>query len=91
MTDSKQLLAEYAKSSSESAFRELVTYYFGLVYSTGLRLVGGDTHLAEDVAQTVFSDLARKAHALSSGVPRTRAWGRLSGMTLFGASLGTSE
>ena len=68
MTDSRQLLAEYAKSGSESAFCELVTRYFGLVYSTALRLVGGDTHLAEDVAQTVFSDLARKAHGLSSGV-----------------------
>ncbi|MCX6926284.1 MAG: sigma-70 family RNA polymerase sigma factor, partial [Verrucomicrobia bacterium] len=68
MTDSQQLLAEYAKSGSESAFRELVTRYFGLVYSTALRLIGGDTHLAEDVAQTVFSDLARKAQALSSGV-----------------------
>jgi DNA-directed RNA polymerase specialized sigma24 family protein len=68
MTDSQQLLAEYAKSGSESAFRELATRYFGLVYSTALRLVGGDTHLAEDVAQTVFSDLARKAQALSSAV-----------------------
>ena len=67
MTDSQQLLAEYAKSDSESAFRELVTRYFGLVYSTALRLVGGDTHLAEDVAQTVFSDLARKAHGLPGG------------------------
>jgi RNA polymerase sigma factor (sigma-70 family) len=68
MTDSQQLLAEYAKRGSESAFCELVTRYFGLVYSTALRLVGGDTHLAEDVAQTVFSDLARKAHGLSSEV-----------------------
>jgi RNA polymerase sigma factor (sigma-70 family) len=68
MTGSQQLLVEYAKSGSESAFREVVTRYFGLVYSTALRLVGGDTHLAEDVAQTVFSDLARNAHTLPSGV-----------------------
>src|SRR5947209_11245144 len=60
MTDSQQLLEEYARSGSESAFRELVTRYLGLVYSTALRLVGGDIHLAEDVAQTVFMDLARK-------------------------------
>jgi len=68
MTDSQTLFAEYARSGSESAFRELVTRYVGLVYSTALRLVDGDTHLAEDVAQTVFVDLARKARSLSSGV-----------------------
>ena len=33
-----------------------------------LRLVEGDTHLAEDVAQTVFMDLARKARSMSSAV-----------------------
>ena len=68
MTDSQKLLAEYAKNGSESAFRELVARYFNLVYSTALRLVGGDTHLAEDVAQTVFIGLARKGRALSSEV-----------------------
>jgi RNA polymerase sigma factor (sigma-70 family) len=68
MTDSQTLLAEYARAGSESAFRELVTRYIGLVYSTALRLVDGDTHLAEDVAQTVFMDLARKARGLSSAV-----------------------
>ena len=68
MTDSQTLLAEYAGSGSESAFRELVTRYIGLVYATALRLVEGDTHLAEDVAQTVFMDLARKARGLSSAV-----------------------
>ena len=68
MTDSQTLLAEYARSNSESAFRELVTRYIGLVYSAALRLVEGDTHLAEDVAQTVFIDLARKARGLSSAV-----------------------
>jgi RNA polymerase sigma factor (sigma-70 family) len=68
MTDSQTLLAEYAESSSESAFRELVTRYIGLVYATALRLVEGDTHLAEDVAQTVFVDLARKARGLSRAV-----------------------
>src|SRR5215472_14693526 len=68
MTDSQTLLAEYATTGSDSAFRELVTRYLGLVYSTALRLVDGDTHLAEDVAQTVFADLARKADGLSSRV-----------------------
>jgi RNA polymerase sigma factor (sigma-70 family) len=64
MTDSQQLLAEYRQNGSDAAFRELVTRYVDLVYSTALRLVEGDTHRAEDVAQTVFVDLARKARTL---------------------------
>jgi RNA polymerase sigma factor (sigma-70 family) len=68
MTDSQKLLAEYARNGSESAFRELVSRYLNLVYSTALRLVGGDTHLAEDVAQTVFIGLARRGRTLSTGV-----------------------
>lgn len=66
--DGQALLTEYVRNGSETAFRELVTSYFGLVYSTALRLVGGDSHLAQDVAQMVFADLARKAHTVSSGV-----------------------
>ena len=68
MTDSQTLLQEYATTGSDSAFRELVRRYLGLVYSTALRLVDGDIHLAEDVAQTVFVDLATKASGLSSRV-----------------------
>ena len=66
--DSQRLLAEYVKSGSEAAFRELVTRYLSLVYSAALRLVEGDTHRAQDVAQTVFVDLARTARTLSSDV-----------------------
>jgi RNA polymerase sigma factor (sigma-70 family) len=68
MTDSQQLLADYVRNGSEEAFRELVTRYLALVYSTAIRLVGGDTHRAEDVAQTVFVDLARKARTLPGDV-----------------------
>src|SRR6267154_660763 len=68
MTDSQNLLAEYARTGSDAAFRELVTRYVDLVYSTALRLVNGDTHRAEDVAQTVFIDLARMARTLSGDV-----------------------
>ena len=64
MTDSQRLLAEYARSGSDAAFGELVSRYLDLVYSTALRLVGGDTHQAEDVAQTTFVDLARLARTL---------------------------
>ena len=46
MTESQQLLADYAKNGSEAAFRELVARYINFVYSTALRLVGGDMQLA---------------------------------------------
>jgi RNA polymerase sigma factor (sigma-70 family) len=68
MTDSQTLLAEYAKNGSEPAFRELVARYINLVYSTALRLVGGDAQLAEDVTQTVFINLANKGRTLSREV-----------------------
>lgn len=65
MNDDTQLLRRYAEDRSESAFGELVSRHIDLVYSAASRLVGGDTHLAQDVAQTVFADLARKARTLS--------------------------
>ena len=42
--------------------------HIGLVYSTALRVVGGDAALAKDVTQVVFTDLARKARWLPKGV-----------------------
>lgn len=65
MNETSQLLADYAENGSETAFRELVSRYINFVYSTALRLVGSDSHLAEDVCQTVFIDLARNARKLS--------------------------
>jgi RNA polymerase sigma factor (sigma-70 family) len=65
MTDSQQLLADYAANGSETAFQELVARYVDLVYSTAIRLVDGDAHRAEDAAQTVFLDLSRTAAKLS--------------------------
>src|SRR5437867_3848232 len=59
-----ELLERYAQSRDEAAFAELVRRHLNHVYSAALRLVGGDTHLAEDVAQMVFADLARKAERL---------------------------
>src|SRR4051812_12133102 len=68
MTDSQTLLVQYARSRSESAFGELVSRYINLVYSSALRLVDGDRHLAEDVAQQVFADLAAKVGSLGSEI-----------------------
>lgn len=62
--DSIKLLRDYAERGDEAAFRELVARYIDLVYSTAVRRVGGDADLAQDVAQMVFTDLARKAESL---------------------------
>src|SRR3954470_20993361 len=62
------LLKAYAETKSEEAFAELVRRYIDLVFSAALRQVGGDAHLAQDVVQCVFNDLARKAGSLSSRV-----------------------
>jgi RNA polymerase sigma factor (sigma-70 family) len=68
MTETKRLLAAYVENGSEAAFRELVSRYADLVYSVAVRLVAGDSHLAQDVAQNVFIDLARLAGTLSKEV-----------------------
>jgi RNA polymerase sigma factor (sigma-70 family) len=64
--DDWQLLQAYAKNRSEAAFAELVRLHLDWVYSVALRHVG-DPHLAEDVVQSVFVLLARKARDLSPG------------------------
>jgi len=66
--DSRRLLADYVELGSEQAFRELVDRYVDLVHSTAVRLVDGDRHLAEDLTQTVFLDLARTARKLPKAV-----------------------
>jgi RNA polymerase sigma factor (sigma-70 family) len=68
MSATQALLSEYANGGSEKAFRELVSAYVHFVFSTALRIVGGDRPLAEDVTQTVFTDLARKAALLPKDV-----------------------
>ena len=73
MSDIPSLLAKYSKTGSEAAFRELTERYLNLVYSTALRLVNGDSHLAEDIAQTVFTDFAQSAKNLSGEV-RLGGW-----------------
>ena len=65
MTDDATLLQRYARDRSESDFAELVRRHLNLVYSAALRQVNGDAHLAQDVTQLVFTDLARKAAQLA--------------------------
>jgi RNA polymerase sigma factor (sigma-70 family) len=65
MTPDHELLRHFARTNSEDAFAELVKRHVNLVYSAALRQVNGDDHLARDIAQTVFTDLARKAGSLA--------------------------
>jgi RNA polymerase sigma factor (sigma-70 family) len=70
MTDN-ELLAEFARSGSQDAFRELAGRYSGMVLATCRRRLG-DSHQAEDVAQAVFLALARKASRIRPG--KLAAW-----------------
>jgi RNA polymerase sigma factor (sigma-70 family) len=71
--DDLELLAHYAADRSEAAFAELVRRQVDFVYSSALRQLGGNHHLAQEVTQMVFVDLARKASALSRH-PALVAW-----------------
>ncbi len=62
-TDS-ELLGQYARAGSESAFDTLVRRHIDFVYSAALRMTA-DRHLAEDVTQAVFMTLSSRARSLS--------------------------
>jgi DNA-directed RNA polymerase specialized sigma24 family protein len=68
MSADRQLLTEFCRNRSESAFRKLLERHLKLVYSTALRVVNGDAYLAQDITQLVFSNLARKARSLPAEV-----------------------
>src|SRR4051812_25180383 len=63
MKDS-ELLSRFVQDRDQATFAELVRRHVDLVYAAALRHVSGDRHRAEDVAQEVFIDLARKAPGL---------------------------
>jgi RNA polymerase sigma factor (sigma-70 family) len=65
-TNDMELLGDYARNGSETAFAELVQRHIALVYSAALRHAGIAAQ-AEEITQAVFIILARKAGGLRPG------------------------
>ncbi|HKI68091.1 MAG TPA: sigma-70 family RNA polymerase sigma factor, partial [Verrucomicrobiae bacterium] len=63
MASDWKLLQRYVRQNSEAAFAMLVRLHLNLVYSVALRQVRS-RELAEEVSQSVFTDLARNAAKL---------------------------
>lgn len=72
MTSDLDLLRRFTREDSQEAFGEIVRRHLNLVYSAALRQVRSP-QLAEDVAQSVFADLAREARTLKPDTVLT-AW-----------------
>ena len=72
MTSDLDLLGQYARNKAQDAFTEIVRHHVDLVYSAALRQVRSP-QLAEEVAQSVFTDLARNAGKLKPDTVLT-AW-----------------
>lgn len=65
MCDDRELLRQYAETHSQEAFARFVERHLRLVYAAALRRTGGQRHLAEDVAQQVFCEVARRCSTLA--------------------------
>src|ERR1035438_4137418 len=72
MASDLELLEAYARENSEESFAALVNRHLNLVYSAALRQVRSP-QLAEEVAQSVFTDLSRNAAKLKPDTILT-AW-----------------
>jgi RNA polymerase sigma factor (sigma-70 family) len=73
MLSDGELLRRYAEDGSQAAFAELVQRHINMVYLAALRRVGRNAHTADDVTQSVFTDLARKARSLRNR-PNLAGW-----------------
>jgi len=75
MTSDLDLLGQFTRDRSQDAFTTLVNRHVNLVYSAALRQVRSP-QLAEEVAQSVFTDLARNAARLNhtGGTPVLTPW-----------------
>jgi RNA polymerase sigma factor (sigma-70 family) len=75
MISDLELLQDYTRNKSEESFTALVNRHLNLVYSAALRQVRSP-QLAEEVAQSAFTDLARNAVPLCGMKPDTilTAW-----------------
>jgi RNA polymerase sigma factor (sigma-70 family) len=71
-TSDHDLLRDFVNTRSQAAFAELVRRHVDLVYSAARRQVRSP-QLAEDIAQSVFTDLARNARRISAAQPLA-AW-----------------
>jgi RNA polymerase sigma factor (sigma-70 family) len=68
-----ELLGRYAREGTETAFAELVRRHLDMAYSAALREARGDSGLAQEIAQSVFVELARKAKSLANH-PALAGW-----------------
>ena len=73
MTTDRELLRRYLEEEAEEAFTEVVQRHVNLVYGVALRQLCGNTTLAQDATQAVFTALAAKAGTLTN-CPHLSAW-----------------
>lgn len=66
MKSDHELIQAYVDDGSDSAFAELVRRHAGTVYGSALRQLQ-NPHAAEEICQTVFILLSKKASSLRSG------------------------
>lgn len=69
MDDERLLLKQFRQSGSSEDFEPIVSQYVNLVYSTALRIFPQQRAQVEDICQTVFADLSRKADVIPDQTP----------------------
>jgi RNA polymerase sigma factor (sigma-70 family) len=73
MVHDAELLRRYVDAKSEPALTEFVRRHFNVVYFTALRSTRGNSALAEEIAQAVFTATAQRARMLSTH-PTVTGW-----------------